>query len=122
MAAAVDWTVYCPVLPDGWFVDDGQYRLAGRGWMRISYDGPGDAWVLLQQGAFCAEPAGCVPPGSDAGTTTFGDRTGVLWAGDDGSWSAVVDRGAALSWLLVVTGLDDARARTIAADLRAIAG
>jgi len=121
MAAAVDWTVYCPVLPDGWFVDDGRYRLAGGGWMRISYDGPGDATILLQQGAFCAESGGCVPSGREVGETAFGDRTGVLVAGDDGSWSTVVDRGATRSWLLIVSGLDEAAARTIAAELLAIA-
>jgi hypothetical protein len=122
MAAAVDWTVYCPSLPDGWFVDDGQYRLAGGGWMRISYDGPGDARILLQQGAFCTDLGGCVPGGRDVGETPFGDRTGDFVAGDDGSWSTVMDRGAALSWLLTVTGLDEASARTIAADLLAVAG
>lgn len=122
MAAAVDWAVYCPVLPDGWFVDDGQYRLAGGGWMRISYDGPGDARILLQQGAFCTESDGCVPAGRDVGETAFGDRTGVLVAGNDGSWSTVVDRGATRSWLLTVTGLDETGARTIAADLLQIAG
>lgn len=36
MAAAVEWTVYCPVLPDEWFVRDGQYRLAGGGWLEIT--------------------------------------------------------------------------------------
>jgi hypothetical protein len=121
MAAAVDWTVYCPVLPDGWFVDDGQYRLAGGGWMRIGYDGPGDARILLQQGAFCAEPSGCVPSGQDLGETALGDRTGVLVAGADGSWSIVADRGAATSWLLTVSGLDEAGARAIAADLHLVA-
>jgi hypothetical protein len=121
MAAAVDWTVYCPVLPDGWFVNDGQYRLAGGGWMRIGYDGPGDDGILLQQGAFCTDDGGCVPAGQDAGETAFGDRTGTLVAGGDGSWSIVLDRGATPSWLLIVTGLDEAGARAIAADLRAIA-
>jgi hypothetical protein len=121
MAAAVDWTVYCPVLPDGWFVDDGQYRLAGGGWMRIGYDGPGDARILLQQGAFCAESDGCVPAGPDVAESAFGDRTGLLVAGDDGGWSIVVDRGAARSWLLTVNGLDEAGARTIASNLHAVA-
>lgn len=120
MAAAVDWTVYCPVLPDGWFVDDGQYRLAGGGWMRISYRGPGDARLLLQQGAFCEESESCVPGGQDVGETAFGDRTGVLVAGDDATWSTAVDRGAAISWLLTVTGLDEATARTISADLQPV--
>ncbi len=122
MAAAVEWAVYCPVLSEGWFVDDGQYRLAGGGWMEISYDGPGDARIMFQQGAFCAEADGCVPSGREVGEAAFGDRTGRLVAGADGSWSVAVDRGATPSWLLVVTGLDEASARTIAADLHAVSG
>jgi hypothetical protein len=122
MAAAVDWTVYCPSLPDGWFVDDGQYRLANGGWMEISYDGPGEARFVLRQGAFCETGDGCVPAGTETGDAPFGDRTGRFVAGADGSWAIVVDRGAVPSWLLVVQGLDETGARTIAADLQAVSG
>ena len=122
MAAAVAWTVYCPVLPDGWFVEDGQYRLANGGWMEISYDGPGDARVVLRQGSFCDAGDGCVPAGSEIGDAAIGDRTGRLVAGADASWAIVLDRGAVPSWLLVVQGLDETSARTIAAELRAVTG
>ena len=121
MAAAVDWTVYCAVLPDGWFVDDGQYRLAGGGWMEIGYNGPGNARIMLREGAFCRDVSGCVAAGREVGETAFGDRIGALVAGNDGSWSIVVGRGATPSWLLEVSGLDEAGSRKIAADLRAIA-
>jgi hypothetical protein len=122
MAAAVDWTVYCPVLADGWFVDDGRYRLAGGGWLEISYDGPGDTRLILQQGGFCSSDDGCVPAGRSVGPVEFGDRTGSLIASDDGTWSVIVNRGANPSWLLVVNGLDEAAVRTIAADLHAVEG
>ena len=122
MAAAVDWTVYCPVLPDGWFVEDGTYRLADGGWMEISYDGPGDARLVLRQGGFCETGDGCVPAGTDTGETALGDRNGTLVAAADGSWAIVVDRGATPSWLLVVQGLDEGGARTIAANLQAVQG
>lgn len=121
MAAAVEWTVYCPVLPDGWFVDDGRYRLAGGGWLEISYDGPGEARLSLRQGAFCTSGDGCVPGGQPVGQSAFGDRTGDLVATDDGAFAIVVDRGATPSWLLVVSGLDEAAARAIGGDLHAIA-
>jgi hypothetical protein len=120
MAAAVDWTVYCPVLPDGWFVQDGHYRLAGGGWMEISYDGPGETSFVLRQGAFCASGDGCVPGGRSIGDVPFGDRTGTLSATDDGGWSIVAERGATNSWLLILHGLDEAAARAIAADLRIV--
>jgi hypothetical protein len=122
MAAAVAWTVYCPVLSDGWFVEDGHYRLASGGWMEISYDGPGDAGIVLRQGSFCEGSDSCVPAGSEIGDAAFGDRSGRLVAVADGSWAVVVDRGAVPSWLLVVQGLDEASARTIAAELRAVTG
>ena len=35
IAATVEWPVYCPVLPVGWFAS-GQYRLAGGGWLEIA--------------------------------------------------------------------------------------
>jgi len=120
MAAAVDWTVYCPVLADGWFVDDGRYRLAGGGWLEIGYDGPGDTRLILRQGAFCAADDGCVPSGREAGPTPFGGQTGTLIAGDGGTWAVIVDRGANPSWLLVVNGLDEAAVRAIAANLHAV--
>jgi hypothetical protein len=115
MAAAVDWTVYCPVLADGWFVQNGQYRLADGGRLEIEYQGPDRAQLTLDGGTFCTIQGGCVPPGVDVGPAAFGDRDGTLVALDDGSWAVVVDREAALSWLLIVTGLDEAATRTIAA-------
>ncbi|HEX5148963.1 MAG TPA: hypothetical protein VFW02_07775, partial [Candidatus Limnocylindrales bacterium] len=121
MAAAVDWTVYCPVLAEGWFVDDGRYRLAGGGWLEISYDGPGDTRLILRQGSFCTTEDGCVPSGREVGATAFADRTGTLTAGDDGTWSVVVERGSNPSWLLVVNGLDEAAVRRIAADMHPVA-
>lgn len=117
MAAAIDWTVYCPVLTDGWFVESGQYRLADGGRLEIVYQGPERAQITLDEGAFCTIQGGCVPPGVDVGPTAFGDRDGTLVALDDGSWAVAVDREAALSWLLIVTGLDEAATRTIAAGL-----
>lgn len=120
VADAVDWTVYCPVLPAGWHVKSGSYRGAAGGRMEIGYDGPGSATFTLQEGVFCTDDNGCVPSGTEQGTTAFGDRTGTLVAADDGSWVVVVDQGADPSWLLIGSGLDDAGIRAIAADLVAV--
>ena len=117
MAAAVDWPVYCPVLADDWHVEAGQYRLANGGQLDIVYQGPNHAQVTLDEGAFCTIQGGCVAPGVDVGPTAFGDRQGTLVALDDGSWAVAVDREGTPSWILVVTGLDEAAARTIAAEL-----
>ena len=117
VAATVDWAVYCPSLPARWSVDAGQYRLAGGGRLHIVYQGPGGARFELSEGAFCDSADGCVPAGSDAGSAAFGDRTGTLVNATDGSFALVVDRGAAVSWLAIGTGLDVETFKSFAADL-----
>jgi hypothetical protein len=121
-ASALDWTVYCAVLPTGWFVDSGQYRQAGGGRVEIAYRGPGGARLELNEGAFCTAEDGCVPAGSEAGEASFGDRTGAFVALDDGGWAVVVDRGEPVSWLAVGTGMDDAGFREIAGALSPVGG
>ncbi|GIW19914.1 MAG: hypothetical protein KatS3mg065_0210 [Chloroflexota bacterium] len=105
VAEAVDWDVYCPVLPSGWYVDRGTYRLASGGRLEIAYTGPAEARLEIREGAFCTEAGGCVPSGTDRGEAAFGDRTGTLIELDGGGWAIVVDRGARISWLAVGEGL-----------------
>ncbi len=121
-AADLDWTVYCAVLPSGWFVQEGFDRTAGGGRLEIAYRGPGGARLELRQGAFCTDATGCVPSGDDAGSAPFGDQTGTLIATDDGGWALVVDRDAPISWLAIGTGLDEDAFRAIAAALEGVAG
>ncbi len=121
VARAVDWPVLCGVLPSGWFVSAGSYRLANGGKLVISYKGPAGATFALSEGAFCQDASGCVPSGSDAGDAAFGSMSGTLVALDGGDWAIVVDRGAALSWLLVTHGLDRATATSLAAALHEVA-
>jgi hypothetical protein len=121
-AAAVRWTVYCAVLPAGWFVDTGRYRGSGGGWVEIAYKGPGGARLELQEGAFCPATDGCVPSGSDAGDASFGDKTGTFVTLDDGGWAVVVDRGDPISWLAVGTGMDQATFRRLAGALAIVGG
>ena len=122
VAAAVDWPVYCAVLPARWSVDAGQYRLAGGGWMRIAYTGPGGARFELSEGAFCDDADGCVPDGPDAGPAAFGDKAGTLVIGEDGRYAVVVDRGAELSWVAIGVGLDVEVVKDFAADLLRVDG
>lgn len=113
-ASVLRWTVYCAVLPSGWFVDSGQYRQASGGWVQIAYRGPGGARLELHEGAFCSAGDGCVPSGTDAGDGQFGDKAGTAVALDDGGWAVVVDRGEQISWLAVGTDLDEAAFQKIA--------
>lgn len=121
-AAAVQWTVYCPVLPKGWFVVTGRYRLAGGGRLEISYRGPGGATFTLREGAFCADTGGCVPAGSELGAAGFGDLDGTLISADDGSWAILVDPGANPSWLLVAEVASEGAARDLGSSLVAVEG
>jgi hypothetical protein len=121
-AAAVKWTVYCAVLPTGWFVDSGTYRSSGGGWLQIAYKGPGAARLELREGAFCTTPDGCVPAGTDAGSASLGDRSGTLVKLDSGGWAVVVDRGQPISWLAVGTGMDQATFQRLAGALATVGG
>jgi hypothetical protein len=116
-ASVLKWTVYCAVLPAGWFVDSGQYRQASGGWVEISYRGPAGARLELHEGAFCSDADGCVPSGTDTGDGQFGDKTGTSVGLDDGGWAVVVARGEQISWLAVGSGLDEAAFQKIAGAL-----
>ncbi|HEY8988358.1 MAG TPA: hypothetical protein VIM39_05005 [Candidatus Limnocylindrales bacterium] len=121
-ATVMTWTVYCAVLPSGWFVDSGQYRQAAGGWIQIAYKGPGGARLELHEGAFCSASDGCVPPGTDSGDASFGDRTGTLVTLADGGWAVVVDRATAISWLAVGSGMDEATFRQLTGALATVSG
>jgi hypothetical protein len=122
VASAVDWPVYCPALPAGWFVQSGSYRLAGGARLEISYRGPRGAHIDLKEGAFCSSSDGCVPDGTDAGIAAFGDREGALVSVGADSWAISDDAGSNPSWLLSGTGLSEDEFRTIASDLVVVGG
>lgn len=114
VADAVEWTVYCPVLGPGWFVDAGTYRLAGGGWMEITYQGPDGATLELRAGSIC-EREDCEPGGSEAGDVAFGDRTGTMFVDDE--ISVVVDAGETPTWILTMRGVDADTVEAVAGDL-----
>jgi hypothetical protein len=108
LAVSVSWDVYCAVLPKGWVVASGSYRLANGGKLDISYRGPGGATLSLSEGSFCTDGSGCVPSGADSGSASFGQLPGTLVATDGGGFAIVVARGQQPSWLMVTGGLDQA--------------
>jgi len=121
VAAGVDWTVLCAVLPKGWFVSAGSYRLANGGKLVIGYKGPAGARLELSEGAYCVDGGACVPPGTTGGEVPLGPMTGTLVRLDDGGFAIVADRGLNPSWLLVSHGLDEATASAFAAALQVVA-
>ncbi|MGK2852314.1 MAG: hypothetical protein ACSLFN_15590 [Candidatus Limnocylindrales bacterium] len=121
VADAVTWPVYCPVLAGRWFVDSGQYRLAGGGWLEIAYRGPNGARIALREGAYCGDDD-CVSSGDDLGAADFGDQAGTLLDTGGGGFAILVDPDGANAWELIATGLTEAEVRDIGADLTLVAG
>jgi hypothetical protein len=97
VADDVAWDVYCPVLPSGWFVDEGVFRLASGGRLEISYRGPSGARLEIREGAYCVDDPDCIPAGPDAGTASFADRPARLVDLGDGEW-LIVAEGGDVSW------------------------
>jgi hypothetical protein len=120
VARNMDWTVLCAVLPRGWVVDSGSYRLAGGGRMEMAYRSRAGGRLELSEGAFCGDADGCVPAGTETGDAAFGPLDGTLIALDDGGWAIVADRGAEISWLLVAHGVDEAAARSFGEALEVV--
>jgi hypothetical protein len=117
LAASVSWDVYCAVLPKGWVVASGSYRLANGGKLDISYRGPDGATLTLSEGSFCTDGTGCVPPGGDGGAASFGQLPGSLVTTDAGGFAIVAGRGQLPSWLMVTSGLDQATTVALGAAL-----
>lgn len=107
VAQAVAWDVYCAVLPAGWFVDAGQFRLAGGGKMEIAYKGPGGQRIEVREGTYCAGTDGCIPTGPDAGTASFGGRSARLVDLGGGAW-LVVAEGGDVDWEAKGIGMNGA--------------
>ena len=105
VAGDVTWDVYCAVLPDGWFVDAGSFRLAGGGKLEISYKGPGGQRIEMRQGTYCAGVEGCIPTGPDAGPASYGARPARLVDTGGGTW-LVVAEGGDVNWEAKGLGMD----------------
>lgn len=107
VAEAVAWDVYCAVLPAGWFIDSGSFRLAAGGNLEISYKGPDGMRLEVREGHYCADDDDCIPPGPDAGTALFGDRPARLVDAGGGAW-LVFAEGGDVNWEAKGIGMDAA--------------
>ena len=106
LAASVAWDVYCAVLPSGWFVESGSYRLSNGGQLSITYRGPDGARLAVKEGNYCAGQPDCVPAGSDAGAARFGDRDArLLDLGGGSSLVVVAPGGGDVDWQATGSGM-----------------
>lgn len=120
-AGGLEWQVYCAVLPEGWYVETGSYRLGKGGTLRISYLGPANGRIELREGAICAVEDACAPVGTAGPPARFGDRDATFLTLDGGGYAIAADPGAALSWVLYATNLDEATVRDLGAALLPVA-
>lgn len=120
-AEGVAWRVYCAVLPEGWIVQDGSYRLADGGRLQVAYVAPDGGRFELREGAICAADPDCRPSGTELGQTAFGDRLATLLARDGGGYAAVIDGGAPISWVAYGANLDEPTFRGLLAALLPVA-
>jgi len=99
--------VYCPVLPEGWFVASGSYRLSSGGQLTITYRGPGGAELDVREGGYCAGQSGCIPSGTDAGVRASAVLAPGCLRSGNGSWMVVVaPPGGDAAWQATGTGMD----------------
>jgi hypothetical protein len=117
IAEAVGWPVYCAVLPAGWSVEAGSYRLADGGQMVIAYKTRTGGHLELREGRWCtASASACSPHDTIVGPARFGDLNGQLETlGDD--LLIYVNPGQAASWTATGRGLDEATFRSLCARL-----
>lgn len=119
-AGSVSFPVYCAVLPAGWSLVSGTYRLANGGRITINFRRKSDSATFeLDEGSFCADGSGCVPAGSAAGSGSYGDLTGDLVQTAAG-FALVVAKGEKPSWLAIANGLDQAAFLALTGALHAV--
>ena len=114
-STVMTWSVYCAVLPDGWFVEKGTYRMANGGELEIAYNGPGHVHIAMVEGNTCDQYGSnidaCAPRDAVIGQAYLGDRVGQLGQLSN-AFVLDVDRGANPSWR--VTGLGVSQADFVA--------
>jgi hypothetical protein len=116
-AHALGFSVYCAVLPRGWFVDQGDYQLKSGGQLHITYKGPSGASLELIERGPCGEGDDCIPSGTEEGDRSFGDLPATLVKLDDGGLMIAAENVTDGRWWIIGRGVDEVTLTQIAADL-----
>ena len=117
IAEAVQWPVYCAVLPAGWSVDRGSgntYALANGGRMVIGYHTNAGLHLELREGHWCTDSAtACSQHDQDLGPITLGDLNGELTTLGSGGYVVYIAPGESPSWTITGTGMDETAFRNL---------
>jgi hypothetical protein len=126
IAEAVQWPVYCAVLPAGWSVDRGSgntYALANGGRMVIGYHTNAGLHLELREGHWCTDSAtACSQHDQDLGPISLGDLNGELMTLGTGGYVAYIAPGESPSWTITGTGMDETAFRNLVGALALISG
>jgi hypothetical protein len=121
-AKALDFNVYCPVLPRGWFVDQGEYTLRNGGMLHITYKGPNGATLELVERGPCGSGDDCIPSGTEEGQVSFGGLPAEVVALDNGGLAIVAEDVGVGSWWIIGHGVEEQALTEIASDLARVGG
>ena len=120
-AGAMNWTVYCAVLPSGWHITTGSYDNAPNGELEVDYRGPGTSVLNLHEGAYCV---GCTwrSTMADGGPAAFGPVSAELWVDPAYPRETIVDAnyGSAHEYMVHTIDLSQATIRAFSAAMIAV--
>ena len=108
VAAQVDWTVVCAVLPKRWFVSSGSFRLAKGGKLLISYKVRTGRRCPSRRARGAPTLPGASRPARISGMPLWGRCRGRSSGSSGGGFAVSVGGGQPTSWLLETQGLDQA--------------
>lgn len=113
------FTVYCGVMPGGWYFSTATDTYNKGGTMIASYKGPSGAVFTIKEGAFCTTGgSACSPHDTSLGSAKFGDLTGGLYTLGPGLGYAIyVSAGTAKGYTATGTGTSQATFVNLAAAL-----
>ncbi len=106
-ANRLKFTVYCAVVPSGWFFTASQlnYQQPEAGWVWATYKNTKGAQIMIQEGAYCTSACS---PGTAIGAANFADQAGQLYSTAGGGFAIYVAPGTAHAYTASGTNLTQA--------------
>ncbi|MGD0122385.1 MAG: hypothetical protein ABSC46_07485 [Candidatus Limnocylindrales bacterium] len=116
------FSVYCGILPGGWFFNGSAYTQPNGGHVQAKYSyktssGPS---IVIDEGGDASKFT-AVTPGASLGSASFGGLTGTMYAVSGGGFVLLVAPGTSHAYQAVGTGVTQATFVSISADLMKVA-
>jgi hypothetical protein len=106
-ANRLTFTVYCAVVPSGWFFTGSElnYKQPNAGWVWATYRDNSGAQIMIQEGAYCTSSCS---PGTAGPAANFGDQAGKLYTLAGGGLAIYVNAGTAHAYTATGTNVTQA--------------